>query len=205
MPFSTFNNFMDKTKQNKTLVSDHESDVIKSAAWAWYQHGYDHPNGRSSVREYDVLRHKFEPKPSRYKLEASRNVQESILESRRTISSPRCTIRRASNSLLDNYEIERISKQLDYYIESSHAMYSGGSPGGMAEEMAAEVKSKGVQKKKVGKGFWLRSHAPLCGSSRDDVVEGKSVEYLRRSRPGKAGVAVVEVVGCRPLPWRIRV
>ncbi|KAK4430436.1 hypothetical protein Salat_1344300 [Sesamum alatum] len=193
MPFSTFNNFMDKTKQNKTPVSDHDgSDLVKSAAWAWYQHGYD-PKGRLSVREFDVLRHKFEPKPSRYKLEASRNVQESVSKSR--------TIRRASNSLLDNYEIERISKQLDSYIESSHAKYSGGSPGGVTE-----VKSKGVEKKKVAKGyFWLRSHAPLCGSSRDDVVESKSLEYLRRSRPEKAGVAVVEVVGCRPLRWRIRV
>ncbi|KAL0396422.1 UNVERIFIED_CONTAM: hypothetical protein Scaly_0090600 [Sesamum calycinum] len=197
---------MDKTKQNKTLVSDDKSNLIKSAAWAWYQHGYDHPNGRSSVREYDVLRHKFEPKPSRYKLEASRNMQESVLESNSTMSSPKCTIRRASNSLLDNYEIERISEQLDYYIESSHAKYSGGSPGGMSEETTAEVKSKGtVQKKKVGKGFWLRSHAPLCGSSRDDVVEGKRLEYLRRSQPRKAGVAVVEVVGCRQLRWRIRV
>ncbi|KAL0430452.1 UNVERIFIED_CONTAM: hypothetical protein Sradi_0671200 [Sesamum radiatum] len=196
---------MDKSKQNKTLVFEDESNLVKSAAWAWYQHGYDHPNGRSSVREYEVVRHKFEHKPSRYKLEASRNVQESVLKSRSTLSSPRCTIDRASNSLLDNYEIERISEQLDYYIVSSHAKYSGGSPGSTAEETASEVKSKGVQKKKVGKGFWLRSHAPLCGSSRDDVVEGKSLEYLQRSRPGKAGVTVVEFVGCRQLRWRIRV
>ncbi|KAI3462182.1 hypothetical protein Pfo_018845 [Paulownia fortunei] len=198
MPFSsTFNYFMDKTKPRTAVVAVDELALVKSAAWAWYQHGSG-SDGRS-IREFDVGRTKIEPRPSRYKLEALRNVQEAS-NSPSIVSSPRSTAR-ASNSLLDNYEVERISRQLDYYIESSHAKYHGGNSGGLAVEAAvAEIKNKVVLKKKIAKGFRLR-HVPACGSSRDDVVENQRFEYSRR--PEKGRVAVVEVASCRPWPWGI--
>lgn len=183
MPFSTFNSFMDKRKPRGSEAIVDELALAKSAAWAWYEHGSG-SDGRS-IREVDVWRTKMEPKPSRYKLEALRNVQED----------------QDSNSLLDNYEIERISRQLDHYIESNHAKYHGGDSGGVAAA-AAEIKRKVAQKKKIPKGFWLR-RVPACGSSRNDVVENQSFEYSRR-RPEKGRVAVVEVVSCRPRPWGIR-
>ncbi|KAG6392698.1 hypothetical protein SASPL_146922 [Salvia splendens] len=77
-------------------------------------------------------------------------------------------------SLLDRYEIERISWQLDRYIESSH--------GGRSVE-AGKAKSSRREAKKVAKGSWLGSHAPLaCGSSRDEVVDRASMEHSRRRR-----------------------
>lgn len=174
------NNFIDKRKPKKseTMIID-ESGLAKSAAWAWYEHGsgsYGRP-----VQEVDVWRAKTEPKPSRYKLEALRNLQRD----------------EASNSLLDNYEIERISKQLDRYIEASHVKHHGGDPA------TAVANDKVFLKKKILKGFWWR-HVPVaCGSSRNDVVENPRFE-CRQKLPEKGCVPVVRLVGCRARPRPIR-
>lgn len=100
-----------------------------------------------------------------------------------------------TNSLLDQYEIERISRHLDYYIRGGAAA-SGGSGGDPA---AVKNNKAVVQRRKMGKGFWL-GHVPACGSSRDDVVD---FAFSRRPEKGR-GVAVVEVGGCRPRPWGMR-
>ncbi|KAK6127419.1 hypothetical protein DH2020_038840 [Rehmannia glutinosa] len=175
---------MDKRKSKpQTLAVVDELALAKSAAWAWYQHGSG-SDGRS-IREIDGWRTKIEPKPSRYKLEALRNVQPQSNLPIMLSTSPR-----SSMSLLDNYEIDRISRQLDYYIESSHAKYHDSGGGPVAEAVAEIENNKVVRKKKIAKGFRLR-HVPACGSSIDDVVD-------TRRRPEKGGVAVVEVSICRP-------
>lgn len=160
-----------KPKKSEIIVVD-QSALTKSAAWAWHEHGSG-LNARS-VREVDVRSSETEPRPSRYKLELLRNLQ---LDHTRT------------NSLFDNYEIQRISKQLDHYIESSHAKYHGGAPPTAA-----------ARKKKMStimpRGFWSR-HVPVCSSSRGDVVENRA-GFERR--PDKVCVPVVGVVSCRPRP-----
>lgn len=167
---------MEKRKPRRSEIVVDELGLAKSAAWAWYERGSG-SDGRS-IREVDGWRTKMDPKPSRYKLEALRNVQH------------------CNNSLLDSYEIERISTHLQHYIESSRAKYQGGDTSGAA---AAEVKNLAFQKKKIPspRGLWLR-RGPVCGSSRNDVVENQSFEYRHRRREkGRVAVArspVVEVV-----------
>ncbi|KAL1566761.1 hypothetical protein AAHA92_02330 [Salvia divinorum] len=145
-------------------MSVDESGLAKSAAWAWYERG-----SGSEGREVDVWRSKPEPKPSRYKLEALRNLRRD--EDHRNSST---------NSLLDNYEIERISMQLNHYIQASHAKrHHGGGPHRAANDNVF------LKRKNMVKGFWWR-HVPACGSSRNDVVE---------SRQEKDRVPVVRLVG----------
>lgn len=149
-----------KGKKSETTSVD-ESGLAKSAAWAWYEHGSG-LEGRP-VREVDAWRAKTEPKPSRYKLEALRNLE---------------SINSSKNSLLDTYEIERISKHLDFYIEESHVKHHGGDPAN--------------DKRKIVRGFRWRQHVPLaCSSSTNDVVE------CRKKLPEKSCVPVV-----RPRPFR---
>ncbi|KAL8532340.1 hypothetical protein ACS0TY_008802 [Phlomoides rotata] len=151
---------MDKRKPRGSESVVDELALAKSAAWAWYERGSG-SDGRS-FREVDAWCSKTDPKPSRYKLEALRNVQAD---------------QRSKNSLLDTYEIERISNHLQHYIESSRAKCHGG----------AAAAAEGVQKKKIPRGFWLR-RGPVCGSSRDDVVENQSLEHRHRWRPEKGRV-----------------
>ncbi|MFX6574422.1 hypothetical protein ABTG52_15760, partial [Acinetobacter baumannii] len=116
----------------------------------------------------------MDPKPSRYKLEAMKDSQEST-NSPGLISSPRSvksTIR-ASISLLDKYEVERISKQLDDYMYLSCAKYHSGDNGGLE----AETKSKLDQQKEVPTRLWLRNGLGCSSSSSEvEVVESAGCE-----------------------------
>ncbi|KAH6803766.1 hypothetical protein C2S51_032013 [Perilla frutescens var. frutescens] len=174
--------------ENRVSSAD-ELALTKSAAWAWLEHGSG-CNVRSPP-EFDVSRAKFDAKPSRYKAESVRKLKEKTPIKSTTHSN------NGYYSLLDRYDIERISRQLDYYIESSRRpnRRDGGYDGRRAEA-EAEMKSKHGGKK-VRKGLWLGSHAPLaCGTSRDEVV---NIECSRRRRSlEKRRATAVEVVGCRP-------
>ncbi|KAL3613535.1 hypothetical protein CASFOL_042569 [Castilleja foliolosa] len=173
----SYNNIvMDRKYKSRVNFVD-ESALAKSAAWAWFQQG---SSSGQSVPEFDVSRMKPESNPSRYKLEALKNVQKLALKSPEIkLSSPRSS----NGSLFDNYEIERISRQLDHYIESSHAKQRGHGSGEStvmvpaADGAAANVttKNKVVRKKKTKLGIFRLRHVPACGSSSDDVVE-----YSRR-------------------------
>ncbi|CAA0814557.1 Unknown protein [Striga hermonthica] len=162
--------------------------LAKSAAWAWLQHGPE-SNGRL-VREHDASRPKIEPKPSRYKLEVLRNNVQEIeynynSKSPSVISLTSCSRKSGQNSLLDNYEIERISRHLEHYIESSHAKQT---------DRVSNKLVVGQKKKKKKKNTTHAKGFVSCGSSSDDVA-------VQRPRPEKARVAVVDVANCRPWPW----
>lgn len=160
-----------------------ELAIIKAAAWAWYQRGSGF-EGRS-VSEYDAARSSRVPKPSRYKQEAMRRAQEEKKEEEIWLSSSFKSMVSPShtdNSLLDRYEIERISKELDYYIKFSNTEHNGGSVnenhGGRKSFSLSEIETsriKGTKKKK--KGFWLLGNRMVC-RSKDDVVE--NIGFLRR-------------------------
>lgn len=164
--------------------------LTKSAAWAWLERRSGRP-----APELSPSRTKFDAKPSRHKAEAARKFQEkSNSISKIDANCATKTIQFQSEglySLLDRYEIERISRQLDRYIESSR--------GGRSVE-AEKAKSNRREAKKVAKGSWLGSRAPLaCGASRDEVVDRARMEYSRRRRSlEKRRAAAVELVGCLP-------
>ncbi|KAL2551300.1 hypothetical protein Fot_04919 [Forsythia ovata] len=175
-------------KRNPRTSVD-EFALVKAAAWAWYQHGSG--SDGKPMSEFDLTRFKNVPKPSRYKLQAMKQVQE-------TTDSSAAILSVSNNSLLDKYEIERISRQLDFYIESSHVQhYSGFYVGDSTEKGTAAavgqsgggigMKSKQKKMKELSKGFWFR-HSKICGS-RHDVVENISFKNPRRQEKNVARFA----------------
>ncbi|KAF3445182.1 hypothetical protein FNV43_RR14876 [Rhamnella rubrinervis] len=196
LPF--FTSFMEKTSKPRSGTgTTRESDVVKAAAWAWYQHGSG--SEAKSMLECDVKRSHHVSTPSRYKLEAIRIAKESSVGS----ITPNA-VHRAASDLLDTYEIESISRKLDGLIESSggdrHSVSKrflpvryGGDHG--LKDVSAEGETMKKKKKKLMKGFWLR-HAVACGT-REDVVETRALGD-GRPRPEKSAVPVVRMANCRP-------
>ncbi|KAL3527445.1 hypothetical protein ACH5RR_012101 [Cinchona calisaya] len=183
-------------RRSSSKRSIDELALVKAAAWAWYEHGSG-SEGRV-MREYDLEKSKRAPKPSRYKIEAMKEYEETppplkpkddheLLSPLQSASvSPLSTIssKQSEISLLDDYEIERISKELDYYIESSQAEYFRSLIGSahhkkvvsFSESGTSERKSK--QKNKISRRFWFKD-AAVCGSRQDDVVDGRSFNVAR--------------------------
>ncbi|KAL7094356.1 hypothetical protein ACP275_11G098300 [Erythranthe tilingii] len=201
------------TTTTTAAVEEDELALVKSAAWAWYEHGSGSGSEGRPIRESDASRTKTDPKPSRYKLEALRNNNNNNNNNNvRQVSKLRSSSS-GNNSLLDHYEVERISKQLDYYIESSRANYRrsfSAAAAGLAVEpvaAAAEMKSinKVVGRKKAGKESRLKHIPVACRSSRGDVVESHRKFVYSRPERGGGVVAVVEVGSCRPRAWSARV
>nr|XP_027075672.1 uncharacterized protein LOC113699501 [Coffea arabica]XP_027076620.1 uncharacterized protein LOC113700383 [Coffea arabica] len=175
---------MERRKGSRGSID--ELALVKAAAWAWYQHGSG-SEGRA-VREYDLAMPKRAPKPSRYKIEAMKESEEApIHRLSPPTSAPLSPFSTASSkqseiSLLDDYEIQRISKELDRYMaESSRAEYLKSFLGSdhrannrvvsLSESGTSEGKSK--QKRKNSRGFWMK-YGAVCGSRKDDVVDGRS-------------------------------
>lgn len=176
---------MERRKLSKGSID--ELALVKAAAWAWYQHGSGSEG--LAMREYDLEKSKRTHKPSRYKIEATKESEETSLKLKEILppqSAPLSPLSSTSSkqsevSLLDDYEIERISKQLDLYIESSRAEYLRtflDSDHGVrnkvvsfSESGTSERKSK--QKTKNSRRFWLK-YAAVCGSRQDDVLDGRS-------------------------------
>lgn len=157
-------------KKPKSSGSTDELALVKAAAWAWYQHGSGSEG--KPMRELDVTRTHQAPRPSRYKLEAMRLMMEDTMEGSET-SSPSQT----DNSLLDTYEIESISKQLDYLIESSSKRFYGKffdkdphhhqkNLSSWDSDNSTTSPMKHKKKKKFFKGFWPK-HAVVCGTKED--------------------------------------
>ncbi|KVH92130.1 uncharacterized protein LOC112515170 [Cynara cardunculus var. scolymus] len=181
--------------------------IMKAAAWAWYERGswFEH----KSVQESDYRRKRdYTPRPSRYKLEAIQKPQKETRESQSCGDGPSLDTEHVSaskqpqnqqcyvpvdtehvdKSLLDKYEIERISKELDCYLESSSVEHrrrsvDGGDHGGRHRRtVALSEGTKSKSKSKKNKGFWARRRI-VCGSSRDDVVETSNLLIGGRRRP----------------------
>ncbi|KAI3665143.1 hypothetical protein L6452_43764 [Arctium lappa] len=162
--------------EQKPTESVDELVLVKVAAWAWYRHGLGFEQKTTDHMEssdYDVAG------PSRYKMEAMKNPQDMPTYFRRSMSE--CYHNYIGSSLLDVYEIERISKDLDYYIESGCDQYycrkfADGvcDPDGrknvlpLPESDTSGAKAKRRRKRKK----WLRLIYEVCGSTnKGDVVE----------------------------------
>ncbi|KAI3781220.1 hypothetical protein L2E82_11229 [Cichorium intybus] len=172
-----------------------ELAITKAAAWAWYERGswFEH----NSIRETDCRRTSdYIRRPSRYKLEAMKTPEiNETLDSHPCVNSSLLCTERVQNSLFDMYEIERISKDLDCYVESSAVKHrrksvAGGGHGdrrGVSLSEGTKGKRESKSKSEKRKGFWIGR--PLtCGSSRD-VVNSSLVIGGRRSQKEHVMVA----------------
>lgn len=95
--------------------------VVKAAAWAWYQR----KEGKPIMREFEITRAPRTPRPSRYKIEATKNM---ILSDNKVLAENR--VSKSSlwytnfhyqedqetqySRLLDTYEIKNISKKASF-------------------------------------------------------------------------------------------
>lgn len=149
---------------------------MKAAAWAWHQHNSGSKG--KTITEFHATVTRHEPRPSRYKLEAMRTATEA-----REGSS---NIHARKPSLLDEYEVQSISRRLDGLVEDSKDKPFNG-----ADEISTNRRTKKKKKKKVGKGFWLR-HGAVCGGEKD-VVDPRAVGVSHGGLPSKQVPAVNQV------------
>lgn len=169
-----------------------ELAVVKAAAWAWHQNGSG-AEGKSR-REFDLstTHHQFQttPKPSRYKLEATMMATKELHhhhhhrhqeeEEQKASSLPgirSLTSDGNEKSLFDTYEIERISRELHSYMESSrveHLLKSFGKKKFAVSLLSQENGNKNDSRK----GFW----PVICGGSgRDVIAEAPRISFGRSS------------------------
>lgn len=117
------NNKRRKKKRPMTVYGrgggDDDLAVVKAAAWAWYQR----KEGKPMMREFDLTRAPRTPRPSRYKIEAIKNMilsENKVLAENRvsksslwyTNDSFRGDQETQYSRLLDTYEMKNISKRL---------------------------------------------------------------------------------------------
>ncbi|OAY57192.1 uncharacterized protein LOC110608630 [Manihot esculenta] len=190
-----FNIFMGKKKPKSGSGSD-DLSTVKAAAWAWYQRGSG-SDEEKPICEFLVTRTRLAHRPSRYKLEAMR-VEGQCSMQKSSQSDKTVRIRTDSNSLLDAYEIQSISKRLDYLIESSNIFFNRDDAFGddHHNNSTSSIKSKKKKKKKLLKGLWWR-HAVVCGT-REDVDTSAFVLSRPPSAIAATRVPVVKMATCRP-------
>ena len=169
-----------KPPKNSTNTNTNTNDLsfVKAAAWAWYQHNSG-SKGKTITEFHATVTH-HEPRPSRYRLEAMRTAMEA------REGSPNLHAKKLS--LLDEYEVQSISRQLNSLVEDSHHKPFNDADNNSTNGRTQKKKN---EKKKVRKGFWLR-HGAVCGGEKD-VVDPSAVGVSRRGLPTKQVPAVNEV------------
>lgn len=193
MPFSPINFLTERRKTKPKTTQDDELAVIKAAAWAWYERGSGSEG--KPIREFDFTNSRKIPVPSRYKIEAMKNPttdeNSSLKTSRTSISMSSCPSF-SSSTLMDKYDIESISKDLDHYIESCD--HDGSARVGhvssahhrrvvaVSKIEKGEVVSSKVKSKKLSKGGFLLRHAAVCGSLNDVVASRNNIVVGIRGR-----------------------
>ncbi|KAI3699222.1 hypothetical protein L2E82_43361 [Cichorium intybus] len=173
-----------------------ELALIKVAAWTWYRHGPGSDQRTISESDYtkpcDII-----VGSSRYKLEAMNKAHDDTRMSTRYISNPLFSTDYADSSLLDVYEIERISMDLDHYIGCSGDKYlcrkcvDGVHDFGSRRIMPLpERNSGGIKDKRTStQRKWFRQIYELCGSNKGDVVENVGFATAR-TRDSKKHIPV---------------
>ncbi|KAK1439310.1 hypothetical protein QVD17_05126 [Tagetes erecta] len=128
-----------------------------------------------------------------YKRETMEKAQENILASTHYPSTLTLRTNYVGSSLLDVYEIERISKELDRYIESSRDKYyhrksvdAVCDPSGRRSVSSRmERDYSGIRVSKTSrevKWFGFRVISKLCGSTEGGVAENVQVSALKQGR-----------------------
>ncbi|CAH8385998.1 unnamed protein product [Eruca vesicaria subsp. sativa] len=124
MSENNVNNIKRRKKKRPMMVYGGGGDdlaVVKAAAWAWYQR----KEGKPIMREFEITRAPRTPRPSRYKIEATKNM---ILSDNKVLAENR--VSKSSlwynnfhyqedqetqySRLLDTYEIKNFSRRLNF-------------------------------------------------------------------------------------------
>lgn len=182
-----------------------ELAAVKAAAWAWYQRG---PGSEGRLMpEFDLMRTRRTPGPSLFKLEAIRMAEEEAMEGYSQLASSTSPIIYTDMSLLDAFEVDSISRQLDCLIESSgskfHRKFMVGNHHDHRQENVTVLLSNhgtgtGTKKKKnKKKGFWPGHAMITCGTSEDHVVDARALRYRRQPHEKRTPV-VTGLATCRP-------
>ncbi|XP_043696019.1 uncharacterized protein LOC122646512 [Telopea speciosissima] len=192
---------MERRKPNTSIE---ELDFVKATAWTWYQQGSGSLEGKP-VREFNLMRTWRAPGPSRYKLEGARMADEHTPEGSSSSSSlssrsPSISLSPShiNNSLLDPYEVGRISKHLEYLLKSNSGNYYSDSYAGNRHGSSSPENRKNKKKKKskrlINIGLLVRQRG-ICGS-RGDVVEGIMLGGRRFPQYGSVNIGLA--TKCRP-------
>lgn len=171
MPFSSFslNPFPDRKKPTPTepAAEDDELAAVKAAAWAWYQHG----SGSESkpMREFGLTRPITVPKPSRYRLEATRSSSLLIQDNSQSPNP--------HNSLLDSYEIASISKRLSDLLDpTDRNNFRVRSFESEIMDLGRQIEGKTTKPNKFTALWrWRRRRPSLMCGKMEDVVLGTLV------------------------------
>ncbi|KAL4196830.1 hypothetical protein AMTRI_Chr04g248220 [Amborella trichopoda] len=181
-----FSSFLDMGKSKKGESMEKEVTLVKAAAWAWYQHGSG-AEGRPA-REFDVNRAQRTPSSSRFRQEVikSASLPSSSIQyegaapdqkdkEATTTLSPETT----ENSLLDSYEIEKISQHFDHLLEppqDSDRDWPKNSRYKIPRREKAKRRGPSIK-------FWQKHVPAMCSSSRDTIV---AATHVPRTTGGKA-------------------
>ncbi|KAM7267394.1 hypothetical protein ACFE04_009560 [Oxalis oulophora] len=158
---------MANKNKGRSKSNPEDLQLAKSAAMAWHNRGTKGEDNKP-MRNFDQIKRTSPThKPSRYKLEASRRIEEGASSN-------------LNNSrLLDRYEVASISKRLEYYIASSRpvededifeerssnsTILKGNDPISYYKDNLS-LESM-FNKKKIFKIFWPRN-ALVCGTIED--------------------------------------
>ncbi|KAK1302862.1 hypothetical protein QJS10_CPB12g01373 [Acorus calamus] len=158
-------------KKPRSSTTD-ELALVKAAAWAWYMRGAGAEDDPS--REFGLARERRPPQPTRFKLEAGRasaattTTTSPSLSSSSTGSLPPSPAH-TDNSLLDAYEVEMITRQLDLFIASGNSV----SYQSIKKKRDKDNKCYSSWSGRSLNGFWLRQAMGMCRPARGDVVEAK--------------------------------
>ncbi|KAH7679815.1 hypothetical protein IHE45_06G083400 [Dioscorea alata] len=147
---------LNREKQRKPSISSGADELaaVKAAAWAWYQRGCGAEGKPFPEAEPGAIPTGFTRRPSRFKVQAESDSD--LLE--------RSDPEGSDNSLLDLYEVERITRQIERLV--------------MANVDGKDRKgTKGLAK--WVNGFWMRHALGICGT-REDVVDAHAHLLPRR-------------------------
>ncbi|KAG4964043.1 hypothetical protein JHK86_040911 [Glycine max] len=169
--FSFLTLLMERRKPSKdNNNNNNDLAFVKAAAWAWYQHNSGSKG--KTISEFDATITRRVPRPSRYKLEAMRIMaQEAPSE-----GSP--TIRAKKLPLLDEYEVQSISRQLSGLVAEDSKSNNDNKHNKLFKGADNSTNRRTTKKKKVRKGFWL-GHGAVCGRE-EDVVDPGALRVGRR-------------------------
>lgn len=161
--------------------------LVKVAAWNWSE--------QTTVSEINYTGScDIVVGSSRYKQEAMNEAHEDHTRvSTRHINNPLFSTISTDSSLLDKYEIERISKDIERYLQfSCDKYYCGKSVDGVHVAGSRRIvplmekDSRGTKAKRTNtQRKWCRPMYELCGSIKGDVVENVCLATERRRQANK--------------------
>ncbi|XP_015931592.1 uncharacterized protein LOC107457918 [Arachis duranensis] len=170
-----------KKKGNNNNKKDYDLDLVKAAAWAWYQRGSgsEGNNNKGLMNEFDVTtttrtthqRTSTRP-PSRYKLEAMKRMElndNHHKEEEEEANNNKGHRKKKNSLLLDAYEVQSISRQID-----SHIIIESNKNNTSSSTSLMMGMNKKKNKKEKTKGTWL-IHGAVCGRGEDVVDPATSV------------------------------